>query len=76
MRAFYEQQITALNMKNVRIGTMWLRAEDYPRLLGTFAFSYLACIFFIYCKESTKRNVFVSLLYFFSLRLTVLTLYT
>ncbi|KAJ1909504.1 mannosyltransferase [Tieghemiomyces parasiticus] len=33
-RAFYEAEIRRLDLHHVRILTLWLTAEDYPRLLG------------------------------------------
>jgi len=33
-KAFYEAKIKELDLQFVRIGTMWLKAEDYPLLLG------------------------------------------
>jgi beta-1,4-mannosyltransferase len=34
LRAYYENKITLMGMRNVTILTMWLAAEDYPRLLA------------------------------------------
>jgi beta-1,4-mannosyltransferase len=34
MRAMYEERIRKLRLQRVAFRTMWLSAEDYPRLLG------------------------------------------
>jgi beta-1,4-mannosyltransferase len=35
MRAMYEEQIEGLGLQMTAIKTLWLEAEDYPRLLGS-----------------------------------------
>jgi beta-1,4-mannosyltransferase len=39
LKAFYEQKIEALKLQHVQIVTVWLRAEDYPVLIGCYSFS-------------------------------------
>ncbi|KAG4304177.1 hypothetical protein PORY_002358 [Pneumocystis oryctolagi] len=35
LRKFYEQKIKSLNLKYVKIVTVWLDAKDYPRFIGS-----------------------------------------
>jgi hypothetical protein len=39
LKAFYEQKIETLKLQHVQIVTVWLRAEDYPVLIGYYLFS-------------------------------------
>jgi beta-1,4-mannosyltransferase len=35
MKAYYEEKMAQMALKRITIKTVWLKAEDYPRLLGS-----------------------------------------
>jgi beta-1,4-mannosyltransferase len=43
-RQMYEQRIAAMKMSRCAVLTLWLAAEDYPRLLGTHLFIHFGCV--------------------------------
>lgn len=45
LKAFYEDKIKEFNMIFVKIETMWLPAEDYPKLLGKKISLFLSFLF-------------------------------
>ena len=42
-RAHYERRLRGLDLRRVAFRTVWLSAEDYPRLLGSADLGVCAC---------------------------------